>query len=57
MTITEKEVRRIVSLHFKNRYNMDVQPDKLIWWYNRRDNTMESLIIPVNVVGDEEEPC
>jgi hypothetical protein len=31
MIVTEKEIKRIVSLHFKNRYKMDINPKDMEW--------------------------
>ncbi len=55
MVITEKEVRRIVSLHFKNRYNIDARPDGLTWQYDYRDGDVSNLVIAIDVVGDGKE--
>lgn len=33
MEVTEREVKRIVSLHFKNRYKMDVAPKEMQFTY------------------------
>ena len=31
MLLTEKEVRRIVSIHFEEKYELDVSPDDMDW--------------------------
>jgi len=31
MTLMEKEIRRIVSIHFKEKYKLDVDPNDLEW--------------------------
>ena len=45
LTITEKEVRRIVSIHFKEKYNQDVSPDEMEWEHEHfpKGRTVKSL--------------
>lgn len=31
MLITEREVRRIVSIHFKEKYKIEVAPNNMKW--------------------------
>ncbi len=50
MFITEREVKRIVSLHCKNRYKMDTNPDAMKWKYDER--VIDGLEIGGDVVGE-----
>ena len=52
MMITEKEARRIVSLHFKNRYNMDVDPDDMEWDVEYSNITEHSWVNGLRLGGD-----
>lgn len=35
MFITDKEVKRVVALHFKERYKMEIDPKHMRWTYER----------------------
>ena len=47
MLITEKEVKRIVSIHFKEKYKMDVNPDHMEW---KQENPMP---VDIPIIGLE----
>jgi hypothetical protein len=48
--ITVKEVKRIVSLHFKEKYKMEVDPDDMKWKYD--EQVIDGLEIGGDIVGE-----
>lgn len=47
MLLMEKEVRRILSIHFKEKYEMEVDPNRMVW--TKRNDT----IVGLNVEGGD----
>jgi len=52
MLLTEKEVRRIVSIHFKEKYEMEVNPDEMNW-HQENDMPIHVPITGLNVEGGD----
>ena len=51
MLLTEKEVRRIVSIHFKEKYNVNVRPEDTAWKYDGVYK-VEYLVLGGDIIGE-----
>ena len=52
MEISEKEVKRIISNYFKQRYDMRVDLEDMTWQYNERTGGVEGLMLGEELGGD-----